>query len=296
VDDPDRAKGCGKNGKNAPGLKVIGQDLPVGHRVKKDPLHWSNITFALACREDTGRHLLDSGGDNDRIYDRPPIPDDQPLVAEWRPGQSATISTAALLTSFYTLDRRLQKQWQDWHTRQTFNHNARSRSWLESGRRFVEFVLKKTMDVRRDDRGRKDYGYLGGDIMEMRDNIYNEENDLDQVFVYEIYNEEGERNPYYANEESVIVIYVHTGCDVRGGYGRPLFCRRPVGEFVLPVVRAEYRLTSLQDGTELDSYDSFLALDTDVETWHEDTRIRDSVETTMKSGGRCLATACVRED
>lgn len=68
-----------------------------------------------------------------------------------------------------------------------------------------------------------------------RENTYNVESDLDQCFVFEVWGEPGSDWAYLGPEESMVVVYVHTGCDVRGGYGQPIFCHSRGGEYALPL-------------------------------------------------------------
>jgi len=55
-----------------------------------------------------------------------------------------------------------------------------------------------------------------------RDNTYNwANNDLDQCFVFEVWSKDKNQEWIWA-ENSVVLVYAHTGADVRGGYARPI--------------------------------------------------------------------------
>lgn len=162
--------------------------------------------FMDACRYNSGRHFLDSGGAYGRHHEKPPIAADiNPVKVEvWeRNGEydiSSTIETAHFLREHLDVDFDIQNQFKEWMEDQEGD-------WFELGERFCREVL--------------------GLHSRFRDNVYNGENDLSQVYVWEIW------SPLYA-DESLTVIYVHTGCDVRGGYSYPLFCRSS-GEYAVPV-------------------------------------------------------------
>ena len=158
------------------------------------------ITFAAACRENTGRALCDSGDHYGRHYEEPVIPKDTPAIVwedvEWPP----TLVTAYYLDHEFEIDKEMQKEWEDWN-----EINGGDLNWFESAQQFMS-SKKYTSQV--------------------RDNTYNSENDLSQDFVYEVFaSEEYMGEALYADDDCVTVIHIHCGCDVRGGYGRPLFCR-----------------------------------------------------------------------
>lgn len=244
----------------------------------KENLNWDKITFAAACRENTGRYMCDSGGENGRGWQQPDIAGDAPEIRDWHRGCSATIQTSAFLDRRMDMLRDLQRQWQEWHETQDLG-------WFESGR---AFMLSR--------------GY----VLAARDNVYNRENDLSDVFVYEVWQdpETQTSSDWIWDDTAVAVLYIHTGADVRAGYGRPLFCRGN-GDYTVPVAYvAEYRAEPVAypcDSPDVDwehfhgiderwqaGYTSwpYGNLEADVEVWHEHTRTRDSVEVTLKTGER----------
>ena len=182
----------------------------------------SFTTFAAACRFNSGRHFLDSGDHYGRHYEKPDISADcNPVAVEvWgragkEPDISATIETAHFLDSQYEVDFDLQSAFEDWQ-------RERDGDWFTLAQEFCE------------ERGLNS---------QARDNVYNGENDLSQVYIWEVWTEEEKPSDWIYSENPLVVLHVHTGCDVRGGYSSPLFCR-PRGEYAVAVDHvAGYRIT-----------------------------------------------------
>lgn len=164
--------------------------------------------FSKAARYNSGRHLLDSGGSNGRHWQKPFSPSDRPLVTVDEYG--ATINTARFLADHLKVDTEIQDQFDAWAA---LDEN-RELSWFEAGEKFAAEVLELEQRA--------------------RDNTYNGESDLDQCYVWEVYDCEGHSDWICAEDSTVTVIYIHTGADVRGGYAYPLFTR-PRGEYSIPV-------------------------------------------------------------
>jgi hypothetical protein len=242
-------------------------------------LNWGKITFAAACRENTGIAMCDSGRENGRGWQQPEIPEDAPEIRDWYKGCSACIQTSVFLTERMDILRKLQSEWQKWDAKQ---HDL---DWFESGRHFM--ITK---------------GY----VRACRGNVYNTENDLSDVYVYEVWQKPGEEtsSDWIYDDNAIAVLYIHTGADVRGGYGRPIFCRSK-GDYAIPMdLCAEYHAEPAKPDVEINDVDwghyqaideewqtgyssyPYGQLESDVETWHEETRTRDSVEVTLKTGER----------
>lgn len=170
-------------------------------------------TFAAACRFNSGKSLLDSGDAYGRHWQKPAIAlDCSPVIvrAEQRKHGAevcATIETAHFLAEALKVDFELQSQFEDWAAEQ-------EGTWFELGERFATEVLGMTQHA--------------------RDNVYNGENDLSQVFIWEAYSPNDHESDWIYAKDPLCVIYVHTGCDVRGGYSKPLFCRSK-GDYAVPV-------------------------------------------------------------
>jgi hypothetical protein len=242
----------------------------------KNELSAKNITFFTACRENTGKSLCDSGDFYGRVYDKPAIPEDVPIIKEWREGEPATINTAAYLDNHFKIDRKLQKGCE------TFGKKNTEMTWFELGEEFMKS---------------KGYRQL------QRDNVCNRENDLDQVFVYEVWCHESEPtyDDVYNNDAVVTVFYMHCGCDVRGGYGRPIFTRG-LGDYNFPVdLNAGYHISEGVDSEgnvlESDEYESldeqweigyssypYGKLQDDVTEFLKDSRTNDTVRARLKTG------------
>ena len=193
-------------------------------------------SFAESCRENTGSHFLDSGGAYGRIYDQPPITHNTPEVTWDDPDCSATIETAKWLENQYVIDQDLTTKFLEWDAEQDDGKLA----WADSLHRF--FLVDDAPYTL--DRG-EDYlpvRYQGHGT----DNVYNHENDLSQVFTWNVLvpkDCDSAEPGLYADDDTIVVIQIHTGCDVRGGYAAPLLCRCNA-EYAVPVdVCAEYGIT-----------------------------------------------------
>ena len=238
--------------------------------------------FFELCRQRTGKSILDSGDHYGRHYEQPPIPEDTPMIREWDKGCPATLETTVYLNEAYEIDEELQAAWIVWN-----EEHGEDLDWFTSAMEFMEQA-----------------GYESC----ARDNVYNHENDLSQVFVWEVWRKPGrEHLDWIYDDEAVIVVHVHTGCDVRGGYTSPVFCRTK-GEYTAPVdLCAQYRIDQLREnGVELSDeerqkrdeewqcgYSSYPygALEKDVARWFEFTRTRDSVCVQLNDGTIAKVTA-----
>ena len=186
--------------------------------------------FAKACRHNSGTHMLDSGGAYGRHWQKPAIArKDNPAVIDvWRDEITGTIETAHFLAEHLEVDSDVQTQFDTWAADQ-------DGSWFELSERFATEVL--------------------GLVQRGRDNVYNQDNDLTQVFIWEVYTPEDDGRDWIYADDALTVIFVHTGCDVRGGYSAPVFCRTR-GEYTVPVdVCAEFYVIDARDenGEVMDS-------------------------------------------
>jgi hypothetical protein len=190
-------------------------------------------TFADACRENTGAHFLDSGSAYGRHWQRQEIAENINPVAvdvhKWGAGHdiTATIEAAHFLAESLDVDTEMMERFNEWQ-------DGRDGDWFALAQDFCADEL--------------------GLVSRSRDNIYNGENDLSQVYVWEVWTPEDDGGDWiFSKPDTITVIHVHTGCDVRGGYGRPIFCRSR-GEYAVPVdLCAEYRCIEGrdEDGNEL---------------------------------------------
>ena len=208
-------------------------------------------------RQNTGAHMLDSGGAYGRIYDRPP-PDVGPVsrIDDGYQGRDpepyeAYICVTELLQrccTEYPVFQQLIRQMPRW----TEDHYY---TWGEAERDLLPAL-----------------GYV---VLSEGDNTYNHESDLDQVLQYTVWGLEDYPNrdwvyadsttadvnpdlsslgiPYDEEADDIqlpvllTVITVHTGCDVRGGYSDPLFCQADFSEYCVPFdTQIEWQVERIQ--------------------------------------------------
>ena len=139
--------------------------------------------------EDTGRHMLDSGGDSGRHWQR-----NQALTVEALKNEPATVLDVkygdATLSLFHHLSEKLtySPEWTE-----EFNDWAGNRdvSWLELMETFPQSMGWRRL---------------------FTENSYNRESLLSQVIQYTVYD---------TGSEILVALQVHGGADVRGGYTRP---------------------------------------------------------------------------
>lgn len=243
----------------------------------KDKLRPENITFAAACRENTGAHFLDSGGAYGRHHERPEISDKTPTIIWEDKEYPPSLLTSAYLDNIFEIDRKLQKKWSDWD-----DATKEELDWFASAAQFMDSMDMESV---------------------LRDNTYNQENDLTQDFVYSVYIPIGNASDeaIYAGEDVVTVLFIHCGCDVRGGYGRPLFCRGtgdysiptyPVVEFITESIDPELR--SLGEKWQLGySAHPWYQFNEDVEEYCDRPSFLDAdqVRVTLKTGGEVIVRA-----
>lgn len=174
-------------------------------------------TFLRYCRYNSGRHMLDSGGAYGRHWEKPAIAEKCPPVVcearnvKWK-GENgidvcATIETGHFLADKFNVDREVQAQFDEWAA-------ERDETWFESCETFCAEVL--------------------GLVKAASDNVYNGEQDLSQVYQWSVWRPAESNGDWIYDDEALTVIFIHTGCDVRGGYSAPLFCRTN-GEYVVPL-------------------------------------------------------------
>jgi len=184
--------------------------------IPKEKLSAENITFFAAARENTGAALCDSGGVYGRHHEAPEIDPESPAIRmdvfehDGKISLTFSLSTPHYLDAHYDIDRKLQKAFE------RFAAKNPDFSWFECGAAFME---------------------KRGYTQAHRGNPYNGDCDLTQVFVVEVWEPDekaASREGIYAHDDTVVVFYLHTGCDVRGGYGRPIFCHG-TADYALPM-------------------------------------------------------------
>ena len=139
--------------------------------------------------ENTGRHILDSGGDSGRAWQRNQVKTLEDFRDEARVHFDARYYDATLST-FHHLTEKLTYS-EEW-TQELNDYMANTDSyWLEMMESFPQSMGWKLV---------------------FTDNSYNHESILSQVIQYCV---------YYTGEEYLVALQIHGGADVRGGYTRP---------------------------------------------------------------------------
>lgn len=189
-------------------------------------------------RANSGSQLCDSGSAYGYTYNRPPPPKGTAIVCNGTSIFDASISVTQLLADCFDEFSDVQA------LLQAYAAAHDDLSWFEVGEKCMEA--------------------LGYRLLE-KDNTYNQENDFDQDFVYEVWaadNAKGDNDWFYRKSEDddghfpeaqewmtdkyrqlldafsdpesddpcaweglpqlVVLVYLHTGCDVRAGYSGPL--------------------------------------------------------------------------
>ena len=246
--------------------------------------------FKSVCRENTGSHMLDSGGAYGRHWERSAIEDSEPLVTF--PQDYALINTGVFLDEMMTIDKTIQEEFEAFAE----TDEQKEQSWDDT---VDDFVKSKGWGVCTS-------GYT-----------YNEENSLNQDYLYSVLafdpDEVGDWC-YLEEDESVVVIRTHNGCDARGGFSMPIFCHCNNDEYVMPFdITAGFRVQECRDpkGNNIENayelYDTIeigysnspeSELDNLVSRWFEFTRkeAEGSVCVQMNDGNICKVYADVRTD
>lgn len=139
--------------------------------------------------ENTGRHILDSGGEDNRSWQRNQIKSLQDFKNEARTNfdvryYEATLSVFHHLTEKLTYSPEYTEQFNDWA-------GERDASWLELMEEFPDSMGWRKL---------------------FTENSYNRESLLSQVIQYAVYD---------TGSELLVALQIHGGADVRGGYTRP---------------------------------------------------------------------------
>jgi len=201
--------------------------------------------FAKLCRTNTGSHFLDSGGIYGYQYQKPVAKESDPAIRvmvdcgylnrehvtdeQWERGQitghanenerlfytndnlqfgdvchaSISISLPHFLHTMLTTDEdtdQLQRIWEKWYDK----HEDKYDSYIQCLEEFLGFLDRRGVPVKK----------LGRDYREYTNgcNTYNEDNDLDQDLQF---------HTFTIDDEKMVAIQPHCGCDIRGGYPFP---------------------------------------------------------------------------
>jgi hypothetical protein len=182
-------------------------------------------TAVSFTRENTGKALCDSGDYYGRHWQQPaPKADIIERPENTDPDQycdfcDASINTTALLVQLFEQHVEFTEEYDDFANREEHEYTSHFE--------LIEAFLEN-----------KGYHQVA------RDNTYNSENDLTQQFVYAVWrheNAEGRgdwlynrgRDTHEDTPDYIVIVHVHTGCDVRGGYSRPLIGKFE-GDYTVP--------------------------------------------------------------
>jgi hypothetical protein len=143
-------------------------------------------------RQNTGTHFMDSGGESGRVWQRDAPTDRFTICSDG----GCSISLSHLLAEGAEVVGWAQE--------------AIEKAWAETDLNNFE---------------------VGPHVMEKhefecaaRNNTYNGEHDLDQEFVWEVWQRPG-ADDWIWDDDAIVLVYVHTGADVRGGYSYPIAVR-----------------------------------------------------------------------
>jgi hypothetical protein len=152
-------------------------------------------------RENTGSHFLDSGGASGRHWQQPApararcVSTDLPDLTEVDCLCGPSINLTAWLAECITEAEDFGASFHEWAA-------EREGSWFELVSAWMEG---------------QGYTQAAGD------NTYNSQNDFSQDFVYEVWQRPESGSEWLYDDDAIVVMFIHTGADIRGGYGRPLF-------------------------------------------------------------------------
>jgi hypothetical protein len=162
--------------------------------------------IASMLQENTGRHMLDSGGAYGRNWEHNQGRDfskEDPCTLDGRCGLEVTHNLYHWLSERLDYNPDLQRQF----TRFCNREENREDSWFANLDAFME-----ERQARAKRRG-EDFGGIYGEGDPVVVNTYNHESLLSQVIQY-VYWED--------NSGGHVFLMIHGGCDVRGGYTKPV--------------------------------------------------------------------------
>lgn len=189
-------------------------------------------------RYNSGKNLFDSGNYYGRKYEQPPLPEDQPPVClDLSENQDGTYEPEIVLYTVPMLEDQTEELEFMQELFDSWADQYEDDSWPELVERFMEGL---------------NYTRVCG-----RDNTYNHENHLDQQYVYELWvPEHQDVCDWIYCKDAVLVIQLHTGCDIRSGYSPPIFLRSDDGEYAMPMdLEAELEVWDGESYEELGYYD-----------------------------------------
>lgn len=185
------------------------QEAEVRHPEPKRAKGYTQVERELVgvLTENTGAHILDSGGAYGRAWQRNrDIEDFRKLpkveVVCWKDGEvDLSISVFHYLNAFLEIDddvRRLRRMFSRFERKP----ENKDKGWLEIMEEFADYLRDK-------------HGYFARPTF----NTYNNDSLLSQVLQGICFGEDED------DESPFILLQIHGGCDVRGGYTKPKLFR-----------------------------------------------------------------------
>lgn len=157
-----------------------------------------DVIFGMLT-ENTGRHFLDSGGAYGRAWEKnqgKTLADFQAAPEAFWDGYGVTLSVFHFLKDVLTYDADLDAEFQQFADSPMFADDG----WLEIMEAFAEYKeARRPTTV----------------------NTYNGEDLLSQTIQYTAFIPSGDMSCWWDDDDAVILLQIHGGCDVRGGYTRP---------------------------------------------------------------------------
>jgi hypothetical protein len=180
--------------------------------------------------ENTGTHMLDSGGAYGRRWEQmrdrfgidrwhPGVVDYDAIAAQMQTGMTASIDRYGsldinvffFLTSHLEYDEVLAAKYDRWQRVTNFGKDRWNSEWgMPLIERFMEQLAKH---------GKVSGIY--GDGEPFTENTYNGECSLSHTLQYTFFTFEGGERPFLP-DGSYVLLQIHNGCDVRGGYTDPV--------------------------------------------------------------------------
>jgi len=173
--------------------------------MKKTKLSLTEKKIAEMLTENTGTHFLDSGGAYGRNWERN---QGRNFKAENETSFRASNGYLEITHNlFHWLSERLEysPEWQRRFSRFANREEEQNNSWFETVDNFLGYLREKGHEL----------GGIYGEGEPLTVNTYNGEDLLSQTIQYTYFT--------YNDSEVVIALFIHGGCDVRGGYTAPKF-------------------------------------------------------------------------
>jgi hypothetical protein len=161
--------------------------------------------------ENTGSHMLDSGGAYGRNFERNAHKDFEasPEATAEFSIYDDKLSCSITLNVYHWLAARLnyRPDMQAQFTRFANRPENKDESWFTTGAAYMDHLVET-----------KDATGLYGDGKPMTVNTYNGEDSLSQVIQYTYFE---------IDRDAFVLLQIHGGCDVRGGYTKPMIFEAP---------------------------------------------------------------------